>query len=51
MPAATVTNNSFELDPGVDAGQLAPIFARTGRLHIPGVLAPAARYPTTGWTR
>ena len=41
MPAATVTNNPFELDPWVDASKLAPIFARAGRLHIPGVLAPA----------
>lgn len=38
MPAATVPNNPFELDPWVDARKLAPIYARTGRLHIPRVL-------------
>ena len=31
----------FALDSWVDAGKLAPIFARTGRMHIPGILAPA----------
>jgi Rps23 Pro-64 3,4-dihydroxylase Tpa1-like proline 4-hydroxylase len=41
MSAATVPTNPFELDPWVDASKLAPIFARTGRLHIPRVLAPA----------
>ena len=45
MPVETAINptsaSPFALDSWVDAGKLAPIFARTGRMHIPGVLAPA----------
>lgn len=31
----------IELGTGIDAGEIARVFQRTGRVHIPGVLAPA----------
>jgi SM-20-related protein len=44
MPGETASNptsaSPFALDPWVDASKLAPIFARTGRMHIPRVLTP-----------
>jgi Rps23 Pro-64 3,4-dihydroxylase Tpa1-like proline 4-hydroxylase len=40
-PSANRAASIFEIDPWVDARKLAPVFARTGRIHIPRVLAAA----------
>lgn len=30
----------YAIDPGLDPSRLAPVFARAGRLHLPGILRP-----------